>query len=151
MHSPSRATAQLAERLRSDLPGYAVSLTPHPARGTGGDTRAARIVIAAPYLEAICWVEDGDGVAGSAGAMPEPVRVVEIRVILHVPGLGGAPAALAGESIAVDERDLPVEEALAAIARLIDEDLTEECFGADQSTRNAFEAGRSVYLNDWPG
>jgi hypothetical protein len=155
MQSPARLTAQLAERLRSDLPGYAVSLVAHPAHSTAQLTRVARIAIAEPHLEAVCWVDVADGAPAacdaplSASRVPE-IRVVEIRVIVHVPAFGGAPAALAGDRLEFDD-DIPVNETLAAIAHLVDEDLAEECADSDAATREAFEAGRSVYLNDWPG
>jgi hypothetical protein len=156
MQSPARLTAQLAERLRSDLPGYAVSLVAHPAHSTAQLTRVARIAIAEPHLEAVCWVDVADGAPAacdaplSASRVPE-IRVVEIRVIVHVPGFGGAPAALVGDRLEFDGDDIPVEETLAAIARLIDDDLAEECTEGDRATYEAFEAGRFVYLNDWPG
>jgi hypothetical protein len=150
MQSPARLTAQLAERLRSDLPGYAVSLVAHPAHSTAQLTRVARIAIAEPHLEAVCWVDVADGAPAACDAPLSASRVLEIRVIVHVPAFGGAPAALAGDQLEFDD-DIPVNETLAAIAHLIDEDLAEECADSDAATREAFEAGRSVYLNDWPG
>jgi hypothetical protein len=150
MQSPARLTAQLAERLRSDLPGYAVSLVAHPAHSTAQLTRVARIAIAEPHLEAVCWVDVADGAPAACDAPLSASRVLEIRVIVHVPAFGGAPAALAGDRLEFDD-DIPVNETLAAIAHLVDEDLAEECADSDAATREAFEAGRSVYLNDWPG
>jgi hypothetical protein len=150
MQSPARLTAQLAERLRSDLPGYAVSLVAHPAHSTAQLTRVARIAIAEPHLEAVCWVDVADGAPAACDAPLSASRVLEIRVIVHVPAFGGAPAALAGDRLEFDD-DIPVNETLAAIARLIDDDLAEECTEGDRATYEAFEAGRFVYLNDWPG
>jgi hypothetical protein len=150
MQPPARLTAQLAERLRSELPGYAVSLVAHPAHSTAQLTRVARIAIAEPHLEAVCWVDVADDAPAACDAPLSASRVLEIRVIVHVPAFGGAPAALAGDRLEFDD-DIPVNETLAAIAHLVDEDLAEECADSDAATREAFEAGRSVYLNDWPG
>jgi hypothetical protein len=150
MQSPERLTAQLAERMRSELPGYAVSLVAHPAHSTAQLTRVVRIAAAEPHLEAVCWVDVTDGVPAAADAPLPDSRVLEIRVIVHVPAFGGAPAALVGDRLEFDD-EIPADEALAVIARLIDEDLAEECADSDTATREAFEAGRFVYLNDWPG
>jgi hypothetical protein len=144
MYSAPRLTAQLAERLRSELPGYAVSLGSHPARGRNLTATAARIVIADPHVEAVSWVD----VAGDGNT---PSCVVEVRVLVHVAAYGDAPAAMVGDSVSFDAEDsVPVDEVLTLIARLLDDDLVEQCASADRATREGADAGRLVYLNDWP-
>ena len=134
----ARPTAQLAELVRSELPGYAVSLVPHPAGPAhegGQPVRVVRVWIAEPHMDAVCWVDDDDG--------------VEVRVIVYVAFHGAAPASLVGDSVAIVTDDLPVDDTLATIAHLIDDQLDEVC--DDPFARAALDAGRVVYLNDWPG
>lgn len=138
----ARPTAQLAEAMRSELPGYRVSLVPHPAgpsrdAWSARDTRpvrVARVAIADPHMEAVCWVDDATG--------------VEVRVIVYAALLGSAPTVLVGDTVECFADDLPVDDTLATIGRLINDELDDAC--DDQATRAAVDAGRVVYLNDWP-
>lgn len=87
-------------------------------------------------MDAVAWVDDEH-------------PSVEVWVCVYVPSYGAAPAAMAGDSVVFYNEDVPVDDTLAAIARLIDEDLVEQC-AEDTATREALQAGRLVYLNDWP-
>jgi hypothetical protein len=87
-------------------------------------------------MEAVVWVDD-----------EQPS--IEVRVVVYVGSYGAAPAAMAGDSVAFFDDDFPVDDTLGMIARLIDDELLAQC-ADDDATREAMQAGRAVYLNDWP-
>jgi hypothetical protein len=156
MHRNQSLTAHLGERVRSALPGYAVSLAASPLVGseTSAPARAVIVEISQSALQCVCWVADADDSERAWAS-----RIVEVRVVLRSEEFAGEIVAMVGASVDLDEFvdddvnnsasdhfDLP--EILTAVKDAIEVDLVNLVPDLDPPV--AAELGRAlrIYVND---